>query len=250
MDFIQTTLTGAIAGLTIFISLPIARMGRGGKHLRIVMSGIAAGILLFLLMDVLGNSIEMLQRTNGLGNFILGVFVFLFGFIFAFGGLQAYTHNITSQKIENPFRLSTLIAIGIGLHNFGEGLAIGASAASGLLSLAFLLVIGFALHNSTEGFGIAAPLISVNPKPSWGFLAKMGAIGGFPTIVGAMVGFFVLNSTVYILFMSGAAGAILFVIVQLYGSGLRAHMKREFLIGVAVGFIIAYLTDAIVSQFV
>ncbi len=85
-------------------------------------------------------------------------------------------------------RLSLLIAVGIGLHNFGEGLAIGGSAATGAIGLATILVIGFALHNGTEGFGIVAPLAAEGDRPSWGFLLLMGLIGGGPTTLGTAVG--------------------------------------------------------------
>src|SRR6202035_4379985 len=84
-------------------------------------------------------------------------------------------------------RLALMIAIGIGLHNFGEGLAIGASAARGAIGLATLLVIGFALHNATEGFGIVAPLAGEAGRPSWRFLLLMGLIGGGPTFMGTAI---------------------------------------------------------------
>ncbi|MHB8275883.1 MAG: ZIP family metal transporter, partial [Dermatophilaceae bacterium] len=118
-------------------------------------------------------------------------------------------------------RLSLLIAVGIGLHNFAEGLAIGQSAASGELSLALLLVIGFGLHNATEGFGIVAPLAGdIDPhgntcRPSWGFLFAMGAIGGGPTFVGAVVGHQFTSEPVSVLFLTLAAGSILYVVTQL-----------------------------------
>src|SRR5207244_9855305 len=85
-------------------------------------------------------------------------------------------------------RLAILIAIGIGLHNFSEGLAIGQSAAKGEVSLAMLLVIGFGLHNSTEGFGIVAPLATEPVRPSWRFLLLLGLTGGGPTFFGTVVG--------------------------------------------------------------
>src|SRR5205809_817030 len=75
-------------------------------------------------------------------------------------------------------RLARLIATGIGLHNFGEGLAIGQSAAAGELSLALVLIIGFGLHNATEGFGIIGPMVTEPDPPSWAFLGLMGLIGG------------------------------------------------------------------------
>ena len=106
-------------------------------------------------------------------------------------------------------RLALFIAVGIGLHNFSEGLAIGQSAAGDELTLATLLVIGFALHNATEGFGIVAPLASEADRPSWPVLGLLGLIGGGPTFVGTMVGRSWVNDTVSIAFLSLAAGSIL-----------------------------------------
>ena len=90
--------------------------------------------------------------------------------------------------MDTARRLALMIAVGIGLHNFSEGLAIGQSAASGEISLALLLIIGFGLHNATEGFGIVAPLPSGKDRPGWGFLALLGLIGGGPTFVGTIIG--------------------------------------------------------------
>lgn len=106
-----------------------------------------------------------------------------------------------------------MIASGIGLHNFAEGLAIGNSAATGELSLAVLLVIGFALHNATEGgFGIVAPLTG-GQRPSWGgFLALLGGlVGGGPTFVGTLVGQRFVSEEVSVAFLGLAAGSILYV---------------------------------------
>jgi ZIP family zinc transporter len=255
VDFIQTTATGAIAGLTIFISLPVARVSGVTKGVRGLMSGGASGVLLFLFLDVTYNGFQPVITTwtstgHQMGATLVPVLVFALGFGLAFLGLSFYMSSVKSENVTSPFRLSLLIAAGIGMHNFGEGLAIGASAEAGLISLAILLVVGFALHNSTEGFGIVAPLVSVSPKPTWSFLAKLGVVGGFPTILGSMVGFFVLNLTMYILFMSAAAGAILFVVIQLYRSIRRMGMIPQFASGAVVGFIVAYLADILVSQFI
>ena len=84
--------------------------------------------------------------------------------------------------------LSLLIATGIGLHNFSEGLAIGQAGAPGAISLAIVLIIGFGLHNATEGFGIVAPLSGEPVRPSWRFLLLLGLIGGGPTFVGTLIG--------------------------------------------------------------
>src|SRR2546430_14841362 len=102
--------------------------------------------------------------------------------------------------------LSLLIAVGIGIHNLAEGMAIGSSAAAGQLSLALLLVIGFGAHNATEGFGIVAPLAAAGERPSWGRLALLGLIGGGPPLVGTIVGMQGAAPPVGVAFLALAAG--------------------------------------------
>jgi ZIP family zinc transporter len=150
-------------------------------------------------------------------------------------------------------RLSLLIAVGIGLHNFAEGLAIGQSAASGELALALLLVIGFGLHNATEGFGIVAPLAGdTDPagnirRPSWGFLLALGAIGGGPTFVGTLVGHQFTSEVVSVLFLTLAAGSILYVVTQLLAVAAKARRPEVLAYGLFLGLFAGFLTDAIVT---
>jgi zinc transporter, ZIP family len=150
-------------------------------------------------------------------------------------------------------RLSLLIAVGIGLHNFAEGLAIGQSAASGELALALLLVIGFGLHNATEGFGIVAPLAGdTDPagnlrRPSWGFLLTLGAIGGGPTFVGTLVGHQFTSEAVSVVFLTLAAGSILYVVTQLLNVAARARRPEILAYGLLLGLVAGFLTDAIVT---
>jgi len=150
-------------------------------------------------------------------------------------------------------RLSLLIAVGIGLHNFAEGLAIGQSAASGELSLALLLVIGFGLHNATEGFGIVAPLagdtdLEGHPRrPSWGFLLALGAIGGGPTFVGTLVGHQFTSEPVSVLFLTLAAGSILYVVTQLIILAAKTRRPDLLAYGLLLGLFAGFLTDAVVT---
>jgi ZIP family zinc transporter len=109
--------------------------------------------------------------------------------------------------------LALLIATGIGLHNFSEGLAIGQAGATGELGLALVLIIGFGLHNSTEGFGIVAPMSG--ERPSWRFLALLGLIGGGPTFVGTLIGQAWSSTALSVAFLALAAGSILYVVIQL-----------------------------------
>jgi zinc transporter, ZIP family len=144
-------------------------------------------------------------------------------------------------------RLAMMIAIGIGLHNFAEGLAIGQSAAAGETSLALLLVIGFGLHNATEGFGIVAPMAGEEQRPSWGFLALLGLIGGGPTFLGTVVGRSFTSDAVSVLFLSLAAGSILYVVVQLIGVALRAGHKEMLYWGIFLGIMAGFATDFIIT---
>ncbi|MEP7192457.1 MAG: ZIP family metal transporter, partial [Actinomycetota bacterium] len=172
----------------------------------------------------------------------------------AMGVAEVTTQRTSRLATWSPARrLSLLIAMGIGLHNFAEGLAIGESAASGALALALPLVIGFALHNATEGFGIVAPLVSDTDAdgnklvPSWGFLLAMGAVGGGPTVVGTMLGYQFTNEAVSVVFLTLAAGSILYVVTSLVAVAQKTRRSDLLAYGLLAGLVAGFLTDAIVT---
>jgi ZIP family zinc transporter len=160
---------------------------------------------------------------------------------------------VITEAGANARRLALLIAVGIGLHNFAEGLAIGQSAASDEVALATLLVIGFALHNATEGFGIVAPLAgdldeAGNPRlPSWGYLLGLAAIGGGPTFIGTWVGHGFTSDAVSVVFLTLAAGSIIYVVTQLIGVAAKARRADLLAYGLLIGLIAGFLTDAVVT---
>jgi ZIP family zinc transporter len=161
--------------------------------------------------------------------------------------------RVVTEAGETARRLALLIAVGIGLHNFAEGLAIGQSAASDQVALATLLVVGFALHNATEGFGIVAPLAgdvdeSGAPRmPSWGYLLGLAAIGGGPTFIGTWVGHGFTSDAVSVVFLTLAAGSIIYVVAQLIGVAAKARRADLLAYGLLIGLIAGFLTDAIVT---
>ena len=150
-------------------------------------------------------------------------------------------------------QMALLIAVGIGLHNFAEGLAIGQSAARSQIALATLLVIGFALHNATEGFGIVAPLAGdvdqngVVRRPGWGLLLGLALIGGGPTFLGTIIGHSFTSEALSVVFLTLAAGSIIYVVTQLVSVAARARRPDLLAYGLLIGLLAGFLTDAIVS---
>ncbi len=152
----------------------------------------------------------------------------------------------TTPSVElTPQTLALIIATGIGLHNFSEGLAIGQSAAAGALQLAAVLIIGFGLHNMTEGFGIAGPL--AGHSVSWKFIILAGLIGGGPTFLGTAVGIVFPSSQMFIFCLALAAGAIIYVVAELLGVAKRFKSPEIVMWGLLVGFLLGYATDLVVT---
>ena len=280
MSLSRTLLLGFLAGATIFLGLPLGRLRRPAPSLRVLLNATAVGILVFLVWDVLSAAWAPLDAAltaahDGTGSVgrIAG-YAALFGGGLAVGllGLVAYERWMARQVRPRTFgpgamavdeltarrgvaswsaprRLALLIAVGIGLHNFAEGLAIGQSAASGEIALATLLVVGFALHNATEGFGIVAPLAAEgdDARPSWGFLAAMGLIGGGPTFLGTALGHGFTSEPVSVVFLTLAAGSILYVVVQLIGVAAKARRSDLLAYGLLLGLLAGFATDAVVT---
>ncbi|MGI0090735.1 MAG: ZIP family metal transporter [Nitrososphaerales archaeon] len=161
---------------------------------------------------------------------------------------QQQAVSIVAEREATAYKLSMMIAIGIGAHNFSEGLAIGQSFSSGAIGLALILIIGFGSHNATEGFGIAGPLTGLATRPSSRFLATVGLVGGGPTFLGTLTGSLIgVSDFTYILFLSIAGGALVYVTLLMYNSGRRQTTNDVLMVGIFVGLCAGFVTDLIVT---
>jgi ZIP family zinc transporter len=284
MSFGETVLLGALAGFTIFLGLPVARMQVLGPRARVGMAMFAVGVLAFLLVDVMEHAFEIVEEAveefaddaGSLGESLGLALLLCAGFTAGTAGLGFLEARLRARESTPPpiagaspelaagltvedavsidpeaavartraLRTGMTIAAAIGLHNFAEGLAIGVSANAGEISLATVLIIGFALHNATEGFGIVGPLGSITP--SWRWLLVAGFVGGAPVFVGSIVGYNVTSEPLELAFYGLAAGAILYVIGEVW-SAMRRYGHRQFgLWLLATGFFVGIATDLIV----
>lgn len=292
LDYAQLLLLGAIAGLTIFLGLPLALLQNVSHRKKGFLNALSMGILIFLIADVLSNAWTPTKlAATSVGSGAVPFSTAALDLIALFGGLalgllglagyeQRYIRRIAAalkpspqvregekemlngpvsssqQPIQeqrssalfgSPYHLATMIAMSIGLHNFSEGLAIGQSYAQGVTALAVVLIVGFGAHNATEGFGIAGPLTGVIERPKISFLAKLGLIGGGPTFLGTIIGSLWVSELTYVLFLSLAAGALIYVTLLMYNSARRQSSNDLIMIGIFIGLLAGFLTDLIVS---
>jgi ZIP family zinc transporter len=280
LSFAETVLLGALAGFTIFLSLPFGRLQIMSDRVRVGLAMFAVGVLAFLFVDIFEHALEIVEEPveafsdgeQGIGEG-LGLLLLLgTGFAAGTAGLATVERWMRPNRPQPPMaggsvdaltveeaermqpdvdgsgrralQVGMTIAAAIGLHNFAEGLAIGVSANTGEIALASVLIVGFALHNATEGFGIIGPLGSV--RPTWGWLILAGVIGGGPVFLGAMVGYKVNSEPLELAFYGLAGGAILYVIGEVWNAVRRYGHRELGLWLLSAGFLAGVATDLVV----
>lgn len=248
------TYVGVIPVVLGMLFLPaLRRLGRGAVQ---VLLAVTVGLLVFLAADAAFDGVELASVAGGAFG---GPVLVVLGALLAYLGLTAVDHRLSRASRRSPDtaarpggeRLAWLIAVGIGLHNLGEGLAIGSAYAVGELALGVALVVGFAVHNTTEGLAIVAPLTQADTvRPPLLRLLGLGLVAGAPAIVGALVGATVTNPEVSAFLLGIGVGAIVQVVVQIApslrqpgGPGLRPAVAG----GVIAGVLAMYLTGLLVT---
>jgi ZIP family zinc transporter len=240
------TYVGVLPVLLGMLLLPVLR-GAGRAVVRLLLA-VTVGLLAFLAIDGTAEGVEL---AEGAGGAFGGVTLVVLGAALAFLLLDGVDRWLRSRRQAadgkvSGVRLAFLIALGIGLHNLGEGLAIGSAYAVGELALGAALVVGFALHNTTEGVAIVAPL--TEERPPLLRLLGLGLLAGAPAILGALVGAAVNNAELSALLLGVGVGAIVQVIVQVLPAirGARATFDPLAIGGVASGILIMYGTGLLV----
>jgi zinc transporter, ZIP family len=303
INYWELLLLGSIAGFTIFLGLPLARLQNVSPKRKGFLNAIAIGILVFLIIDVFGHAwdsagdvakdtfagkVPFVTGVTTVAALFGGLAIGLLGLVFYESRYMSSRKNITRSKgfffqqdpaarterivgptgsteidrgsrqaeyerggvllhEETAYRLAMMIAIGIGAHNFSEGLAIGQSYVSGAIGLAIILIIGFGAHNATEGFGIAGPLTGLVKKPKVRFLVLAGLVGGGPTFLGTVLGSLWTSTITSIFFLSVAGGALIYVSMLMYNSGRRQTTNNILMLGIFVGLCAGFITDLIIT---
>ena len=281
MSFGETVVLGALAGFTIYLGLPFGRIQFLSERARVALAMFSVGVLAFLFAEVLVHGVEIIEEAfeelgegeGSLGEGMLLSLLFGGGFLAGTAGLALAERRMRPSSPKPPIaggasdamtveqaeilnqeersaragalRTGMTIAAAIGLHNFAEGLAIGVSASTGEIGLATVLIIGFAVHNATEGFGIVGPLGDV--RPSWTWLAVAGLIGGGPVFLGSIVGYNVTSEPLELAFYAVSAGAILYVIGEVWNAMRRLGHRELGLAMLAAGVTLGAMTEMVIA---
>jgi len=247
------TYVGIIPVMIGLLWLPfIKRISKQKYHFFLALT---VGLLLFLAIDSIEEAIDVSDENlaDSFNGTLLIVTVVVLSFLGLYYSGGKFIQKTTSSRFSKPIAIALMISIGIGLHNFGEGLAIGAAVGLGSIAFSTFLIVGFALHNTTEGIAIAAPMSrgkGLVGKALIGKLVALGLIAGSPAIFGAWIGGFVYSPFTSVIFLAIGAGAIFQVIITIL-KWIREESDKNLssdavISGIAVGMLVMYLTSILI----
>ncbi len=222
---------------------------RLGPRWMLLLMAVTAGLLVYLGIDATSEALELAQKVGGP---FQGVGLTGLGIVVTFLLLDAISRRqvaVGRSDTDQRLAVAFMIAVGIGLHNLGEGLAIGAAYSIGAAALGTFLVVGFTIQNITEGLGIIVPVLK--DKPTLSRLALMGLVAGGPAILGAWIGGLVYSQVLAVLFLSIGAGAVFEVVYEIakliQKDAARRPMPLTIFSGVTVGMLMLYVTGLLIK---
>jgi len=252
-SFPELVVLSSVMGLSIYLSLPIILRKAVRSRTITVLNAAAIGILVFLLADIFSDAAPILYPNSGyVGD---PLYVAVFGVCVAACFLVLYsTEHPPGGRHPNqtPMGLALIVAAAIGFQNLTEGLVFGSAWAAGAVALSTVVFVGFSLQNVTEGFPITSPLVGLGDR-RLGAIAAIFLLGGLPTIVGGVVGFFYNSKLLDVVFDSLAIGAILYTIVPMLRISFRpadppepTYLKQRLVyLGLLLGFMVGFAVNAI-----
>jgi len=240
------TYVGIIPVMIGLLWLPFLRQLSQGKYMFFM--SLTAGLLLFLGIDAVVEANEVSAETvaGSLGGVVLIATVTVVSFLALLYVSERLVEGKSKTAIVGASSVALMIAVGIGLHNLGEGLAIGGAMVAGEVALSTFLIVGFTLHNTTEGLAIVAPV--ARQKPRIAFLALLGFIAGAPAIAGAWIGGFIASPIASVVFLAIGAGAVFQVVYAIFkfAGGKEKFLSGPVVAGIATGMLLMYLTTLLI----
>ncbi len=251
--FPELVALSAVMGLSIFLSLPIVLAKSIASRTIALLNAVAIGILIFLLADVFSDAATIIY-TNPASPYLANsayALAFVLAVVFCYLILFAIEHRTPGRALP-PRTMALVVAAAIGFQNLTEGLVFGATWAVGLTGLLTVIFVGFFLQNVTEGFPIAAPLLGKGER-AIGVLVGLFLVGGLPTIIGGVVGYYYNSDLLDVVFDALAIGAILYSILPMLRVAFRpadtpeaSYRKQQIIYaGILVGFVLGFLVNAI-----
>ncbi|HXQ79001.1 MAG: hypothetical protein WB788_07750 [Thermoplasmata archaeon] len=252
-NFPELVALSTAMGLSIYLGLPVILHKKMGSRTITLLNAAAIGILVFLLADIFADAAPTIYSGTSNAFVANGTYATAFALAVTFCYLLLFATEHRSRGTKaTPVSLALIVALAIGFQNLTEGLVFGASWALGTVGLSTVVFVGFFLQNVTEGFPITAPLLTRQDRRI-GLIVVFFAIGGLPTIIGGVAGYF-YNSAMFNLIFDGLAiGAILYSTLPMLRTAFRpadppqaTYIKQRLVyLGVLVGFLVGFLVNAI-----